>query len=446
MEVNAKKSNDANVQVEAKIAKSDIEKRADKIAKEAAKQMKIDGFRPGKAPVSVVKKRLGERLEQDAEAEALREVLNTASKELELDADKIIGEPAVTKFDRGEEFIEVELKLSLRPEIEVGDISGLIPEVQKPEVSDEEVEERIKELAEAQAPFESIEEDRGLQEGDLAVFDFEGFLDGEPFEGGKAEDYELRIGSGQFIPGFEEQMIGMKKGEEKTIKVTFPEDYGNEKLAGKEVEFKINLKDIKVKQPVEIDDSLAKKIMGDDNATLDQLKEEIRKQIASEKLSKLYNDELKPKLVEALVEAFEFDLPESVVDQEVELALRNKVQQMSEEELAELRENEEKVKELREELREEAAKSVKATFIVDALAKSEGVDVTDQEMMQTIYYEAMGMGQDPQKTFEYYQKQNLLPAIKMAMIEDRLLTKLLNEKSGDMEESEENKSEEKEEA
>ncbi|WP_456389451.1 trigger factor [Hydrogenimonas sp.] len=446
MEVNAKKSNDANVQVEAKIAKSDIEKRADKIAKEAAKQMKIDGFRPGKAPVSVVKKRLGERLEQDAEAEALREVLNTASKELELDADKIIGEPAVTKFDRGEEFIEVELKLSLRPEIEVGDISGLIPEVQKPEVSDEEVEERIKELAEAQAPFESIEEDRGLQEGDLAVFDFEGFLDGEPFEGGKAEDYELRIGSGQFIPGFEEQMIGMKKGEEKTIKVTFPEDYGNEKLAGKEVEFKINLKDIKVKQPVEIDDSLAKKIMGDDNATLDQLKEEIRKQIASEKLSKLYNDELKPKLVEALVEAFEFDLPESVVDQEVELALRNKVQQMSEEELAELRENEEKVKELREELREEAAKSVKATFIVDALAKSEGVDVTDQEMMQTIYYEAMGMGQDPQKTFEYYQKQNLLPAIKMAMIEDRLLTKLLNERSGGMEESEENKSEEKEEA
>ncbi|WP_456323845.1 trigger factor [Hydrogenimonas sp.] len=446
MEVNAKKSNDANVQVEAKIAKSDIEKRADKIAKEAAKQMKIDGFRPGKAPVSVVKKRLGERLEQDAEAEALREVLNTASKELELDADKIIGEPAVTKFDRGEEFIEVELKLSLRPEIEVGDISGLIPEAQKPEVSDEEVEERIKELAEAQAPFESIEEDRGLQEGDLAVFDFEGFLDGEPFEGGKAEDYELRIGSGQFIPGFEEQMIGMKKGEEKTIKVTFPEDYGNEKLAGKEVEFKINLKDIKVKQPVEIDDSLAKKIMGDDNATLDQLKEEIRKQIASEKLSKLYNDELKPKLVEALVEAFEFDLPESVVDQEVELALRNKVQQMSEEELAELRENEEKVKELREELREEAAKSVKATFIVDALAKSEGVDVTDQEMMQTIYYEAMGMGQDPQKTFEYYQKQNLLPAIKMAMIEDRLLTKLLNERSGGMEESEENKSEEKEEA
>ncbi|WP_456450644.1 trigger factor [Hydrogenimonas sp.] len=443
MEVNATKTDSANVKVEAKIDKADLEKKVDKIAKQAAKQMKIDGFRPGKAPVSVVKKRLGERLMQDAEAEALRDILNQASKELELDAEKIIGEPAVTKFDRGEEFIEVELRLSLRPEIEIGDIGDIVPEVKTPRVTKKEIEERIQGLAEAQAPFKSLEEDRGLQEGDMAVFDFEGFLDGEPFEGGKAENFELRIGSGQFIPGFEEQMIGMKKGEEKTIKVTFPEDYRNEKLAGKEVEFKIKLNDIKVKEPVEINDELAQKLLGKEDATLADLEKEIKEQIRSEKLSKTYNEELKPKLVEALVEKFEFDLPESVVEQEVEMALRNKIQQMSEEELAELRENEEKVKELRESLREDAAKSVKATFIVDALAKKEGVEVSDQEMMQTIYYEAMSMGQDPQQTFEYYQKQNLLPAIKMAMIEDRLLTKLLNDKK---EGKKEEKAEEKEEA
>jgi trigger factor len=439
MEVTAKKRDNANVEIEATIAQSDIEKKVDKIAKEAAKQMKIDGFRPGKAPVSVVKKRLGERLLQDAEGEALRDILNQASEELALDAEKIIGDPSITKFERGEETIVVEMRLSLRPEIEVGDIDHIIPEVEEPEVTPEEVEERIRSLAEAQAPFESLEEDRGLQEGDLAVLDFEGFLDGEPFEGGKAENFELRIGSGQFIPGFEEQLIGMKKGEEKTIEVTFPEDYRNEKLAGKEVEFKIKLHDIKVKAPVEIDDALAQKLLGKEDATLDDLKKEVEAQIRSEKLSKLYNEELKPKLVEALVEAFEFDLPESVVEQEVELALRNKVQQMSEEELEELRQNEEKVKELRESLRDDAAKSVKATFIVDALAKANGVDVSDQELMQTIYYEALSMGQDPQQTFEYYQKQNLLPAIKMAMIEDRLLSKLLNDKK-------EKKAEEKEEA
>ncbi len=430
MEVTARKTDSANVSVEARIAKSDIDKKVEKIAKDAAKQMKIDGFRPGKAPVSVVKKRLGERLVQDAEAEALREVLNTASKELELDADKIIGEPAVTKFDRGDEEIEVELKLSLRPEFEIEGVEELVPEVKTPRVTKKEVEERIKELAEAQAPFESIEEDRGLEEGDMAVFDFEGFLDGEPFEGGKAENFELRIGSNQFIPGFEEQMKGMKKGESRRIKVTFPEDYGSKNLAGKEVEFEIRLHDIKAKQPVEIDDELAKKLLpGDENATLEKLEKEVKEQIRSEKLSKIYNEELKPKLVEALVEKFTFDLPESVVEQEIEMALRNKVQQMSEEELEELRNDEQKVKELRESLREDAAKSVRATFIVDALARKEGVDVSEQEMMQTIYYEAMSMGQDPQQTFEYYRKQNLLPAIKMAMIEDRLLTKLLNDKN-----------------
>ena len=442
MEVTAKKTDTANVEVEAKIAKSDIEQKVDKLAKQAAKQMKIDGFRPGKAPVSVVKKRLGNRLTQDAEAEALREILNQASKELELDAEQIIGEPIFTKFERGDEFIEVALKLSLRPEIEVGDISDIVPEVKTPRVTKKEVEERIAELAQAQAPFVSLEEDRGLQEGDLAVIDFEGFLDGEPFEGGKAENFELRIGSGQFIPGFEEQLIGMKKGEEKTIKVTFPEDYRNEKLAGKEVEFKVKLHDIKVKEPVEIDDALAQKLLGKEDATLADLEKEIKEQIRSEKLSKLYNEELKPQLVEALVEKFQFDLPESVVEQEIEMALRNRVNQMSEEELAELRDNEEKIKALREELREDAEKSVKATFIVDALAKKEGIDVSDQEMMQTIYYEALSMGQDPQQTFEYYQKNNLLPAIKMAMIEDRLLTKLLNDKREKKEEKTEETSEE----
>jgi len=293
MEVTAKKIDDANVVIEATIAKSDIDGRVDKIAKQAAKQMKIDGFRPGKAPVSVVKKRLGDRLVQDAEAEALREVLNTASKELELDAEKIIGEPAVVKFDHGEEAIEVELKLSLKPEIEIGDISDIVPEVETPEVTKEEVDERIKELAEAQAPFESIEEDRGLENGDLAVFDFEGFLDGEPFEGGKAENFELRIGSGQFIPGFEDQMIGMKKADEKTIKVTFPEDYQNKDLAGKEVEFKIKLHDIKTKKDVQIDDELAKKLLGDENGTLEEFEKEVKEQIRSEKMTKLYNDELK---------------------------------------------------------------------------------------------------------------------------------------------------------
>jgi len=444
MEVTAKRKDNANVVIEATIAKSDIDSRVDKIAKQTAKQIKIDGFRPGKVPVSVVKKRLKDRLGQDAEAEALREVISKATKKLELDNEKVIGEPAVIKFDRKEEAIEAELRLSLKPEIKIEDISDIIPEVKEIEVSNEEIDTRIKELAKAQAPLESIQDDRGLENGDLAVFDFEGFLDGKSFEGGKAENFELYIGSGQFISGFEDQMIGMKKAEEKTIKVTFPKGYKNKELAGKDVEFKIKLHDIKVKKDVQVDDEVAKKLLKDDNGTLEKLKKDVEEQIRNEKINRLYNDELKPKLIEALVEKFEFDLPENVVTQEIELALRAKVQQMKEDEIAELSNNKEKADELRKELRVDAKKSVKATFIVDALAKKEGVEVSDQEIMQTIYYEAISMGQNPQQTFEYYKNQNLLPAIKMAMIEDRLLTKLLDSKNKSSKDQE--KSTEKEES
>jgi len=283
-------------------------------------------------------------------------------------------------------------------------------------------------MAEAQAPFEPLEEDRGLQEGDLAVIDFEGFLNDGPFAGGKAEKFELRIGSGQFVPGFEEQLIDMKKGEKRTIEVTFPEKYGSEKLAGKTTTFEVTLHEIKVKKPAEIDDALAQKVLGDETATLDTLRAKVYEELKSEKLSKLYTDELKPKLVERMVEYFEIDLPETVVEQEIEMSLRNKIAQMSEEEIEKLRNDEEEVKKQREALREEAEKSVKATFLVDAIAKKEGVEVTDQEMMQAIYYEALMAGREPQQIFEYYQKQNLLPAIKMAMVEDRLLSKLLDAK------------------
>jgi len=437
MKIEIVKNDSANCTINASIENSEIDGKIDRLANQAAKQMKIDGFRPGKAPVSVVKKRLGDRLKQDAEAEVIQDILNSGSKELGVDAKRVIGEPIISKFERGETSLDVELKIGLKPEIEINDIDDIVPKVMLPDVTKEEAKERIEELATASAPFESIKDDRGLEKGDLAVFDFEGFVDGEPFEGGKAEGFELRIGSGQFIPGFEDQMVGMKKGEEKIIEVTFPEDYQNKKLAGKKAEFKLKLHDIKAKKDVKIDDELAKKLLNDENGTLKKLEEEVIEQIKSEKLTKLYNEELKPKLIEALVEKFEFDLPEIVVSQEVELALRGKLQQMSKDELSKLNENKDMLNELRKELRADAIKSVKATFIVDALAKKEGIDVSDQEIIQTIYYEAMSLGKEPNQMLEYYKKQNLLPAIKMAMIEDRLLTKLLDDKNKKKEEKEE---------
>lgn len=429
MEIKSNKINGANAEIQATIPMSEVNANVEKIAKQLTKTAKIDGFRKGKVPASAVKKQYGERLVQDAEAEALRDVLAQGLKELDIANDSLIGEPTISKFDKSDDKIEVTVKVAMRPAIELGDYAAMVKEFDKPVVNDADIDARIKELALAQAPLVDVEEDRQLVSGDTAVINFEGFVDGVAFAGGKAEDFALRLGSGQFIPGFEEQVIGMKKGDEATIKVTFPESYGGKELAGKDAEFKVKVNKIQVKEDVAIDDELAKKMLpGQENATIDELRKQVKIQIENEELSKLYNDDLKPSLLEIFVEGFVFDLPEFVVDQEIDMALNRTASSMTEEQIQELRESAEKLAELRETFREDAVRSVKATFIIDSLAQAENVKVGEQEVMQTIYFEAMQMGQDPQKAYEQYKNSGYLPAIQMSMVEDKVLSGLLNSK------------------
>ena len=430
MELSVNKIDNANAVITATIKADEVEANVTKIAKQLSKTANVQGFRKGKVPVAIIKKMYGEKLVQDAEGEAFRDLLDEALKELGVDKAEIIGEPSITKYDKKDNGdIDVEVKIAIRPQIELGDYKSLVDEFEKPTVSDEEVEEKLKEIAQENAELVELPKNRIAKEGHVVNIDFEGFLDGEAFEGGKAEGFDLKLGSGQFIPGFEEQLLGMKREEEKTIKVTFPEDYGSEKLAGKETEFKVKVNAIKDKGEAKIDDELAKKLLpGQEDANLEKLKEQLKTQMENEALMKLYNEGKKAELLEKLVENINFDLPEFVVEQEIDLAVNNAARDMKEEEIKELRENPDKLKEFREKFREEAKKSVKATFIIDALAKAEGVEVNEQEVMQTIYMEALQTGQDPQKVYEQYQKSGYLPAIQMAMAEDKVLTSLLNSK------------------
>ena len=429
MQITTNKIDSANAKINAAITRATIDSNIEKIAAQLSKEVKIAGFRKGKVPVSAVKQQYGKRLVQDAEAQALRDLLNAGLQEMGIANDALIGEPQISKFDKTEEGVDVEVVIACRPAIDLGDYSALVPEITKPAIDDAAVVTRIEELASAQAPLVNVEEDRALANGDTALIDFEGFVDGEAFEGGKAEGFALRLGSGQFIPGFEDQVIGMKKGDESTIDVTFPENYGGAKLAGKAAQFKVKVLAIQTKENVELNDELAKKMLpGFEDATLDMLKEKVKEQLQSEEMSKLYNEDLKPALMEKFVASFTMDLPAFIVDQEMDMALNKKAREMKEEELEALRNDAEKVKELRETFREDAARAVKATFIVDALARAENIVVNEQEMMQTIYFEAMQMGQDPQAVYKHYQESGYLPAIQMAMVEDRVLSKLLNDK------------------
>jgi len=432
MEFNAKKVDEANAIVTSTIAVEDINKNYDKIAKQASKQMNISGFRKGKVPVAVVKQMHGEKLMQDAESDALRDLFQASLKELALTTEEIIGEPAITKFDKKEDgSIEVEVKFAVKPSIELGDYKALLPEVKTKKVMAKDVDERLDTMAKQSAPLEKLKRKRAAKDGDFTLIDFEGFVDEVAFDGGKAEKYSLQIGSGSFIPGFEEQIIGMKYEEEKNVVVTFPAEYQSADLAGKEATFKVTLHEIQEKTAATLDDEFAKKMLqGEEDATMDSLKEKIKEQIKTEKTSTYYRDELKPAYLDTLVKELTFALPQSVVDQEVNMALNNKVKEYSEDDIKKLQENPDEVEKLRDELKGDASDSVKATFIVDALAKAEGVDVTDQEVSQVIYYEAMQMGQNPQDALKTYQEKGYLPAIKMSMIEDKVMTKLLDEKSG----------------
>ncbi|MDF1878027.1 trigger factor [Sulfurimonas sp. SAG-AH-194-C20] len=428
MEIKSNRIDSANAEITATISMDEVNVNLEKMAKQLSKTAKVQGFRKGKVPVAIVKKQYGQKLVEDAEAESLREVMAKGLDELNISNDSLMGEPNITKFEKTENSIEVAIKVATRPSIELGDITKSVPDFKKPAISDKDVNARIKELAEQNAPLVDIKRNRKMKEGDTAVIDFEGSIDGVLFDGGAGKDHALLLGSNSFIPGFENQLVGVKRDEEVVVKVTFPENYGGD-LAGKDAEFKVKVNQVQVKEEVEINDELAKKMMpGEENASLEELTKQVKTQLENEALGKLYNEDLKPKLLDTLVNALTFDLPEFVVEQEIDMALNKKAGTMSEEEVQELRDSREKLDTLRETFRDDAVKSVRATFIIDSIAIEKGVKIEEQEVMQTIYYEAMQMGQDPQKAYEQYKEAGYLPAIQMSMVEDRVLSGLLNDK------------------
>ncbi len=430
MEFNVNRVDEANAVITSTISKKLIESNLDKVAKQAAKTMDIKGFRKGKVPVAVAKQRYADKLREDAESDAIRTLLSKGLAELKISNNDIIGDPTISKFDKKEDgSIEVEVTLACKPNVDLGDYKALVPEVDVKEVDVKEVDVKLKEMAQDSAPLEKIKRKRMVKDQDFTIIDFEGFVDGVAFDGGQADKFSLQIGSGSFIPGFEEQIIGMKYEEKKDITVIFPTDYQSKDLAGQEAVFKVLLHEIQEKVEAKVNDEFAAKMLpGEENVTVDTLKEKISEQMKNEAKSVYYRDELKPAFLDKLVEELNFALPISVVDQEVTFTLNNKVKSMSEDEIKALKEDESKVEAIRDELKIDASKSVKATFIVDALAKAEGIEVDDKEVTQVIYYEAMQTGKNPQEVLKQYQDAGYLPAIKMSMIEDKVITKLLDEK------------------
>lgn len=443
MEIKTKALDSVNTLASTTISADAIKSSVEKLAKKAAKTMKVDGFRQGHVPVAVVLKRYEKELTNDAEQDVLRDVVEETIKQAGKKNDDLIGEPIVSKFDRKDDKIDVELTVSFKPSVDVSGYESLLPEFSNPRVLKKDIDEKKTELLKMIAPLEKVESKRGLKVGDFAKFDFEGFVDGVAFEGGKAENYVLEIGSNQFIPGFEDGMVGIKAGGEKDIEVKFPENYGAAHLAGKDAVFKVKLHEIQERKiPEKLDEEMLKTILpNEEKPTEELLEERIKEQIRQEKIYKLINEELKPKFAEAAVEKFKFDVPKNIVEQEIDMQFRNAWSSFTPDDMKKFREDKDALAKKRDEYRKDAENSVRLTFIIDELARVRGVKVSDQEVVQAIYFEAYRSGQDPKAHLEMYRNQGMLPAIKMSMIEEKLFSELFNKEKDEKKASKKEKAE-----
>ena len=424
MQVNAKNVNKANAKVSATISADVLEAKVNQLAKEAAKTANIAGFRKGHVPASLMLQKYRKEIEGDAKNRVLGDIVSGGLKELGKGLNDTIGEPLVTKFDEKNGNIDVEITISFRPEVDIKGYESLLPAYEAPKVEQKEIDERIDNMLKM---FGSLEKSskKELGKGDFAKFDFEGFVDGKTFEGGKAENYILEIGSGQFIPGFEDGMIGLKVGEERDVKVTFPAEYGAAALAGKDAVFKVKLHEIGEQKKAELNEETLKKIMpNEQNPSKEMLEASIKDQIRTSKFITLLNGEIKDKFAQALTKKFNFDLPENIIDQEMNVRFRNDWYSFSDDERKKYQEDKKALEAKLESYKEEASNSVKLTFIIDELAKVNKIEVSDQELIQTIYMEAYRSGRNPKEHMEYYKKGGMLPAVKMAIVEEKLFLHL----------------------
>ncbi|MGN7295663.1 trigger factor [Ferdinandcohnia sp. SAFN-114] len=351
----------------------------DEAFKKVVKQVNVPGFRKGKMPRGMFEKRFGvESLYQDALDIILPDAYENAIKETGIEpVDR--PEVDVEQIEKGKNLIFT-AKVTVKPEVKLGDYKGLEVEKLEETVTDEEVDAEIKQLQERNAEL-VVKEEGTVENGDTVVIDFEGFVDGEAFEGGKAENYSLEIGSGSFIPGFEEQLVGIATGEEKDVEVSFPEEYHAENLAGKPATFKVKVHEIKAKELPELDDEFAKDV-DDEVETLDELKAKTRTRLEETKKRDAENS-LKDTLIEKASENAEIDIPEAMVNTELDRMLREfeqrlQMQGMNLDLYFQFSGQDENA--LREQMKEDAGKRVRDNLTLEAIAKAENIEVTEEEI------------------------------------------------------------------
>ena len=370
------------------------EKALDKLAK----NVKIDGFRPGKAPAAMVRARVSKASVLE---EATDMILQTKFVEILTEANvEPVAQPAlsVQKVDADE--LEVQILVPVKPQVELGEYKGLEVKKGRVTVTKKEIEEQ---LANYQTQFAelTVKEGGKVAKGDTAVIDFEGFVDGVAFEGGKGENYPLTIGSGSFIPGFEDQLIGANLEEEKEVRVTFPEEYHAKDLAGKDAVFKCTVHEIKVKELPELDDEFASDVS--EFETLDAFKADIKAKIKEQKIAEGKRKQ-EDKAVEEAVANAQMDIPDAMIDTEVRQMANDFAQRLQQQGLTMdqyFQFTGMTAEKMTEELKPQALKRIQTRLVLEAIVKAENIEISDEKIDEEIQKMAESYKMEAEKLKEF---------------------------------------------
>jgi trigger factor len=399
METTVKELPGSRVSVEVEVPAKDVERAASRAARAMAKEMRMPGFRKGKAPPSLVIQRLGFGPVLE---EAIRDSLPEWYEGALLDSGiSPIGDPSIEMVSTPEaegEGLEFKFEVGVRPPAKLGEYKGLEVGRAENEVPDDVVDREIERVREGFARLEPVE--REAADGDSLLIDFEGLIDGTAFEGGKAEDYLLALGSGQLIEGFEEQLVGAKPGEDREVSVTFPEEYQAEHLAGKDAIFKVKVKEVREKILPELDDEFASD--ASEFETLEELRADVREKVG-EALDSRAEEDFRIAAVDAAVDVATVEVPDDLVTARATERWERMERQLAQRGMdpnAFLQMQGKTREELIEESKADAEKELKREAVVTAIAEAEGIEVSDEELVEALAHSAEHERTTPEKLLE----------------------------------------------
>ncbi|MBW2558317.1 MAG: trigger factor [Deltaproteobacteria bacterium] len=393
----------------------DVKKELDSVYKTVGKSARVKGFRPGKVPRNILEVHYKEQAEEEVISNLISKHYSEVVEKNNIQA---VAQPVIDQkgITTGADFL-FDATVEIAPVVDPKDYVGLDLEREELDITEADIEERLDQIRQMHAVLKDVEGDRGLVNNDFAVIDFDGKLDGEARKELASKDHTLEIGSGSFVPGFEEQMLGMKRGESKDITVTFPEDYGATDIAGKEVLFSVTLKSIREKILPEVDEEFVKNF--DKYESLEDLKKDIKKSLGEDGEAKIQAD-LRNTMIDKLLENNEFEVPSAWVEKQIYSMMLDARQRMVQNGMPEDKASEVSYN-LHDGFNDTAARLVKASFIFNEIAKKESIEVTEKDVEDRLTILAQKYAQDYEAVKKAYETNNMEERLKDELLEQKAI-------------------------